>query len=121
MVLGQVEPARIDLDAIEERLARPEYARVVDSLREVGFTSLNGLLGTYAGQKSDLEPWLEGAEINRDGNLRLQYLAGLALNTSMEGTIYDQLLAFRRWPQNVFAGSDARLRNLMYGMQAGGN
>ena len=94
---------------------------MVDSLREVGFTSLNGLLGTYAGQMADLTPWLEGAEINRDGNLRLQYLAGLALNTSMEGTIYNQVLSFRRWPQNVFAGSDAHLRNLMYGMQAGGN
>ncbi len=121
VVLGQVEPAHIDVDAIEDRLARPEYARVVDSLREVGFTSLNGLLGTYAGQMADLTPWLEGAEINRDGNLRLQYLAGLALNTSMEGTIYNQVLSFRHWPQNVFAGSDAHLRNLMYGMQAGGN
>ena len=121
VVLGQVEPARIDVDDLEARMARPDYARVVDSLHEVGFTSLNGLLGTYAGQKSDLEPWLEGAQINRDGNLRLQYLAGMALNVSMEGTIYNQVLMYRRWPQNVFSGSEARLRDLMYGMQAGGN
>ena len=30
------------------------------------------LLSTYAGQASDLRSWLAGAEINRDGNLRLQ-------------------------------------------------
>jgi len=35
-----------------------------------------------------LKSWLTGAEINLDGNLRLQYLAGLALNNSMEGAIY---------------------------------
>ncbi len=39
----------------------------------------------------------------------------------MEGAIYNQILSYRRYPQNVFAGSDAHLRNLMYGMQAGGN
>ena len=55
-----------------------------------------------------------GAEINRDGNLRLQYLAGLALNISMEGAIYNEMLGYRRFPQNLFVGSEARVRNLMY-------
>src|SRR5262249_29690227 len=83
VALGQVEPARIDLDSIQQRLERPEYQQVAMSLREVGFTTMYSLLGTYAGRASELQPWLEGAPINRDGNLRLQYLAGLALNTSM--------------------------------------
>ena len=77
---------------------------------------MTSLLGTYAGQRSDLEPWLAGAEINRDGNLRLQYLAGLALNVSMEGTIYNQILRYRKFPRNVFVGSEERVRNLMYSM-----
>jgi spermidine synthase len=113
VALGQVEAPRIDLDALDARLARPDHARVVQSLQIVGFGSLSSLLGTYAGQRSDLDPWLQGAEINRDGNLRLQYLAGLALNTSMEGTIYNQMLGYRQFPRNLFVGSEERVRNLM--------
>jgi spermidine synthase len=119
VVLGQVEPARIDVDALDARLARPDHARIVQSLQEVGFGSLPALLGTYAGQKSDLAPWLEGAEINRDGNLRLQYLAGMALNISMEGTIYNQILGYRRFPRNLFVGSDARLQPILYTLAGG--
>ena len=37
------------------------------------------LLTTYGGQARDLAPWLADAEINRDSNLRLQYLAGMGL------------------------------------------
>ncbi|HLH19786.1 MAG TPA: fused MFS/spermidine synthase [Bryobacteraceae bacterium] len=120
VVLGQVEPARIDVDALAARLARPDHARVIQSLSEVGFGSLSALLGTYAGQKSDLAPWLEGAEINRDGNLRLQYLAGMALNNSMEGTIYQQILSYRQFPRNLFAGSEERVQSVMYAVQGGG-
>src|SRR6185295_11907989 len=40
VVLGQVEPARIDVDALEERLNRPEYRKVAESLFDVGFNSL---------------------------------------------------------------------------------
>src|SRR4051794_978607 len=113
VALGQIEPARIDLDALDARLARPDHARVVESLQTVGFGSIGALLGTYAGQRSDLDQWLQGAEINRDGNLRLQYLAGMALNISMEGTIYNQILRYRKFPRNVFVGSEERVRSLM--------
>jgi spermidine synthase len=63
------------------------------------------MLATYAGQRGDLLPWIEGAQINRDGNLRLQYMAGLALNTSMEGAIYNEILSYRRYPQNMIVAS----------------
>jgi len=117
VVLGQVEPARVDVDQMNERLDRPEYARVVRSLTDVGFNSLIGLLATYGGQASDLQQWTAGAEINRDGNLRLQYLAGLALNNSMEGAIYNEILSYRKFPRNLFVGSEARLRTLAAAMQ----
>ncbi len=102
--MGQVDPAQIDMDAMQARLDRPEGRRVAHSLREVGFASVVQLLATYAGQEPDLRPWLAGAEINRDGNLRLQYMAGLALNVSKEGTIYNQMLTYRKFPENLFAG-----------------
>jgi len=117
VVMGQVEPTKIDLDALQRRADQPDHAAVAKSLNDVGFNSLTGLLANYAGQESDLRPYLAGAEINRDGNLRLQYLAGLALNTSMEGAIYNDILNYRRPPRNLFVGSEDRLQALEVAMQ----
>ena len=116
VLMGQVDPSKIDVDAMQARLDRPEGRRVADSLREVGFGSVVQLLATYAGQEPDLRPWLAGAEINRDGNLRLQYMAGLALNVSKEGVIYNQMLTYRKFPDNLFAGSEERRRALRYAL-----
>lgn len=116
VAFGQVEPARIDLDAIEARLQQPSYSRVAESLHDVGFQSLYGLLGTYGGQEKDLRPWLSGAEINRDGNLRLQYLAGMALNISMEGTIYNEILNHRTFSRTLFVGSEDKLQRVQAAM-----
>ncbi len=108
VLAGQDGKARIDVDAMEQRLASPAYAEVAKSLSDVGFQSVMGLLTTYAGRGPDLKSWLKGAEINRDGNLRLQYLAGLALNFSQENLIYEQMLSYRKFPEGLFAVSAAR-------------
>ncbi|MGD0497439.1 MAG: fused MFS/spermidine synthase [Bryobacteraceae bacterium] len=120
VLMGRKDPAAIDVDAMQNRLDQPAYARVGQSLLDVGFSSAFGLLGTYAGRASDLKPWLEGAEINRDGNLRLQYLAGLALNDSQEGTIYARMLQFRVYPQDLFVVSPQRQPDLMRAFEAHG-
>jgi spermidine synthase len=106
VLLGQAEPTKIDVDQLQAKLERPDQARVAASMNEVGFNSAISLLSTYAGQGPDLKSWLADAEINRDGNLRLQYLAGLALNKSLEGAIYTQMLTYRRYPANLFVVSD---------------
>jgi spermidine synthase len=113
VMLGWAAPARIDVDAVEGRLEQPAYQAVAQSLREVGFSSAIQMLGTYAGQASDLRPWLADAEINRDGDLRLQYLAGFALNNSQEGEIYSRMLTYRRYPENLFVVSDRLKADLM--------
>ena len=112
VLLGQADAATIDLDELEQRLARVDYSRVARSLYETGIHSTLGMLATYAGDASGLRSWLSGAEINRDGNLRLQYLAGLALNYSREATIYDQILTYRKFPDRLFTGSEPRMRAL---------
>jgi spermidine synthase len=111
-LLGQQRPEKIDVDAMQARLDRPAYARVAESLREVGLGTAVALLSTYAGQERDLKPWLLGAEINRDANLRLQYLAGLAVNANAEQAIYNEMLRYRQFPFNVFAGSAPTLQAL---------
>ncbi len=58
--MGQSEPLKINLDEMQQRLERPDYAPVAESLREIGIGSATDLLSTYAGQSSDLKPWLTG-------------------------------------------------------------
>ena len=73
VLLGQVEPTKIDVNAMQARLDRPDYAKVRESLGIVGFPNAMSLLKTYLGRASDLHTWLAGAQINRDIDLRLQY------------------------------------------------
>jgi spermidine synthase len=112
VLFGQVEPTRIDVEAIEARLRRPEYAPVAQSLREIGFESAIDLFSTYAGQASDLEPWLRDAQINHDRNLRLQYLAGLGLNLYDAAPIYSDMLQYRRFPEKLFIAPDPVMQQL---------
>jgi spermidine synthase len=112
VLLGTVEPLRIDVEAVNERLARPDFAPVAQSLREIGFHSAVDLFSTYAGSASTLAPWLADAEINRDRNLRLQYLAGLGINRNEQAAIYSRMLSYRRPPVDLFEGSEEQLQAL---------
>jgi spermidine synthase len=60
----------------------------------------------------DLKPWTRDASINRDGDLRLQYLAGLGLNMNESDAVYAEILKYRRYPADLFAGSDGELSEL---------
>jgi spermidine synthase len=119
VLMGQAAPLQVNLDELQARINRPDYAPVAESLREIGIVSPMDLFATYAGQKSDLGPWFEGAEINRDGDLRLQYLAGWGINSQLEDVIYRQMLAYRRAPLNLFTGSPERVQLLLYSISGG--
>ncbi len=112
VLLGQDGPTRIDVDALETRLADPAFGPVAESLREVGVRSAVDLLASYAGRASDLRPWLADAAINHDGDLRLQYLAGVGLNANDGDRVYADILKYRRYPDGLFTGSPAALGQL---------
>jgi spermidine synthase len=113
VLLGQKGTTRIDVDAIQAKLQRPEYAPMAKSLREIGMNSAVDLFSTYAGRKPDLEPWLRDATLNRDKNLRLQYLAGLGLNLYQADVIYaDMLRNVNKLPDDLFVASDATKASL---------
>jgi spermidine synthase len=116
-LLGQNGPTKINVDDLQARLDSPEYARVAQSLRDVGFNSAVDLLSIYSGQDSDLRPWLADATINLDSNLRLQYMAGMALNNSREDVIYRAILDYRRFPSSIITGSPERIGLLQRLMQ----
>ena len=116
VLLGQVEPTKIDVDALQARLDRPDYATVRASLQEVGFTSALSLLDTYLGRASDLRQWLAGAQINRDIDLRLQYLAGLGVNNFSAGEIGSEIARARTFPTDMFTGSPESIGQLEGGL-----
>jgi spermidine synthase len=124
----------IDVDALQSRLDNPDYKRVKESLHEVGFGEIRpgasgvsvvpdegvDLLTTYAGQASLLKEWLQGAQINTDRNLRLQYLAGMWLNTNMGERILSGILAHYRFPEQTFIGSPETIATLKRALEEQG-
>jgi spermidine synthase len=113
VLLGQVEPPRIDLDRMEQRFGyRDPESKIPQSLSEVGLNSPVELFATYAGRKSDLAEWLKGAAMNRDRNLRMQYLAGMGLNLDDSDSIFRGMLAYRRFPADMFTSSEGRVDSL---------
>jgi spermidine synthase len=118
-LFGQVEPTVIDVGELQRRLDRPDHQLVKQSLHDAEFgeitTGIAGvaavpdegidLLSTYAGQGPFLQEWSRGAQINTDRNLRLQYLAGLSLNSNVGAQILSSILAYYRFPDQTFVGS----------------
>jgi spermidine synthase len=110
VLFGRDSPAPIDVDAVQKRL--DGNSLVARSLREVGFRSAVDLLATYSGQAADMQDWLADAQINRDLNLRLQYLAGMGVNNDRAGAIFNAILercGASDWP---FQGSEQSLAAL---------
>jgi len=112
VLMGTVEPLTIDVDEMQRKLMLPENAPIARSLAEIGLYSAVDLFSNYAGRRSDLGPWLQDAQINRDRNLRLQYLAGMGLNLYQSESIYADMLSYSRYPDDMFTGSPETLQNL---------
>ncbi len=119
---GQDGPAtKIEVDELQRRLDAPSMRKVAQSLGEVGFASAIDLLATYAGQAPDLQEWLWDAQINTDRNLRLQYLAGMWLNSYLGRQILAEIIQYYRFPEELFIASDQTkeaLREALEGLQS---
>jgi spermidine synthase len=116
VLLGSADAQTVNVDEFERRLDQPEYSGVRASLADTGFHSAVELLATYAGRASDLAPMLTGAQINDDLNMRLQYIAGLGLNSLTAPRVYKEVLSYRTFPEDLFTGtgdSVDRLRELI--------
>lgn len=105
VVLGYAEPLTINLETLQKHLDHPSHDRIRTALNVLVFESSLDLLATYTGRAAELKEWLAAAEINRDRNLRLQYLAGLELESVTGAGTYDEMLAYRSFPYDVFQGS----------------
>jgi spermidine synthase len=105
VLLGTAGPSPIDVDELQRRLGQSSYSGVVRSLAEIQFHSTVDLLATYVGRAQDLSPMLTDTPINDDLNMRLQYLAGMGLNSVTAPQVYAKILAYRRFPKDLLVGS----------------
>jgi spermidine synthase len=121
VLLGQVGPLTIDVDRLQARLERSDYFLVDESLHQVGFRSAIDLLATFAGAAADLKGWLADAQINRDRNLRLQYLAGLAAHDYQEAAIFNEMLKHCRYPEELFIAKPATKEQLLHRLHLDAN
>jgi spermidine synthase len=119
VLAGQLTPPSLDIGNMEARLASRDYRLVAQSLHDVNLESASDLFASYTGDRKMLEPWLKDAAINHDRDLRLQYLAGLALNHAEEDTIYRDMLIYWTRPISLFRGSPSQLSALYAAMEAG--
>lgn len=113
VLLGQVGTLRIHVDGLKQRLDRADHFSATQSLKNIGFQAAVDLLATYAGRGPDLKLWLKDAQINRDRNLRLQYLAGMGLNAKKSHFIFSNLLTHFQFPEDLFIASEPLRQALM--------
>jgi spermidine synthase len=119
VLVGRLDETPIDVDAWRAKIDSTEYAAVKESLREVGYVTIIEFLKTYSGRGRDLSPWLEGAAINTDKNLRLQYLAGFGFNRNIATQIRDSMLRYREFPTDLFTGEPSSIELLRERMMNG--
>ena len=117
VLVGQKTPGPIDVEAMQTRLQSPEYAPVARSLATIGINSAVDLVSTFAARGGQMRPWLADAQINRDKNLRLQYLAGFGLNLYQQAEIYSQMIQSRRYPEGLFTGSPETIAQIRARLQ----
>jgi spermidine synthase len=111
--MGQVDPLKVDIDAVQARLDRTDYLPVVESLQEIGMPNAMSLFATYTGRKADLGRWFGSADVTTDRDLRLMYQAGWGINSYMADPIYREMLRFSEIPPDVFEGKPETVASLL--------
>lgn len=100
-LLGYNTPPMITERSLISAMTRtPE---ITSSIRALGLQNPMGLLYHYGGQASDMNEWLADAQINRDRNLRLEYLAGASINSQKASDISRNMLSNIAYPDNLFS------------------
>ncbi len=116
VLVGQAQKPAIWVDEIEGMLRHPAFAAVDSSLIQAGIYGAADLFGNYAGRARDLKGWLADAQVNRDRDLRLQYLAGLGLNEHSGDEIYREMLDYRTYPDDLFVATEGTVDDLKAAM-----
>lgn len=101
IAVGMLDETRLDPGLLTmELFTTPE---IRESLAYVGYGTPESFQDAFVAYGSELTDWLKDAEINRDSNLRLQYLAGLTQAPQSEQGILTTIRQHRRQTGNQSA------------------
>ncbi len=103
-LLAGNERTIIDASSIREKLNNNQA--LMKSLNDVEIHTEIDLLKSFSGQRFHLSGWLENFERNLDRNLRLEYLAGQALDHRAEQNIYQAMTANTAFTDQTFKLSE---------------
>jgi spermidine synthase len=114
VLLGQVEPPRIDVAGVQKRIDDNEA--LARSLSDAKLGTALDLFATYAVRARDLDLWLSETAPNSDFSLKLEYISGLAFNLQVADEIYAAMTRVRGYPDGLFDATpefEAELRQRM--------
>jgi len=110
VLLGQMEPLRIDIAAVQKRIDDNEALR--KSLTDVKLTSALDIFASYGTRGRELGEWLKDTPVNRDFSLKLEYISGLAFNYQVADEIYANMIKGRAYPDDIFIAPDELIAQL---------
>jgi spermidine synthase len=116
ILLGSVEPLKIDAGELDRRLGN---MLIASTMKSVGLGSAAEVLGTYGGSSADLEKWTATGVTNHDADLRLQYMAGRANTQVRASEIQGQIFGYRRWPEGMVTGVEEGVRKAVEAVWGG--
>ena len=106
VLMGHLSKPKLDLGVLLERYQSREFTMVALAMEEVNFRNVFDIFDTYAGSGDDIEEWLADAKVNRDSNLKLQFLAGMGINQYEAGSIYSEIFRRARFPKSLLVGNN---------------
>ena len=104
IAVAQADETPIDLQAVQDRIDNNPELKA--ALKEVDLDSVEKLFNHYVGYGKDLETMLQNAEINRESNLKLEYMAGMASYMQEPDAILRLVLRALRYPTEVFVNDE---------------
>lgn len=100
LLVGSNRPIRIDVAALREWFeAEPAIA---ESFRYVGVRSVEDFLASYLCSSASMADFLEGAPVNRDSNLYVQFSGGFSYYEWNHPELREMLVARRAWDDDIF-------------------
>lgn len=94
LLLGRIEPTPLDLDLVKARFEASPAIR--QDLAQIGVERWPGVLGFFVLDESDTARFAEGARLNTDDRLELEFSAPRALYLDTTNTNWRLLRSFKR-------------------------
>ncbi|QEG32920.1 Spermidine synthase [Bythopirellula goksoeyrii] len=104
IAVAQVDEVPIDLQAVQDRI--DSNKKLKSALDEVHLGSVVDLFKHYVGCGKDLDTILQDAQINRESNLKLEYMAGLASYIQEPDAILRIILSPLRYPTEMLINDE---------------